>query len=303
MKYACIDEHRGSYDVAAMCRVLRVSRSGYYDWRKQRTQRAAGGPRPRAARDEQLRVAIRAAHRKSRRRYGAPRVLRELRAAGERVSQKRVARLMREDGLVGRRPARRRVPRTTDSAHGEPVAPNALARRFAVAEVAGLDRVWAADLTYIPTREGWLYLAVVLDLKSRRVVGWATRATLARELALDALRWALGHRRPAAGLVHHSDRGSQYASGEYRALLAAHGLTCSMSRRGDCWDNAVTESFFATVEHELLADADFRTRAEAHRALAAFIDVWYNHERRHSSLGYVSPAEYERQLAERRRAG
>lgn len=296
MKHACLDEHPGSYDVAAMCRVLQVSRSGYYVWRR---QQQAGTIRAHAVRDEPLRVAIRAAHRQSRQRYGAPRVLQDLRAAGERVSQKRVARLMREDGLVGRRPARR--VRTTDSTHAEPVAPNLLARRFAVPQIAGLNQVWVGDITYLPTREGWLYLAVLLDLKSRRVVGWATRATLERAPVLDALRWALQHRRPAAGLVHHSDRGSQYASGDYRALLAAHGLTGSMSRRGDCWDNAVAESFFATLEHELLAEADFATRGEAHRAVAAFIDVWYNHQRRHSSLGYLSPAAYEVQL-ERQRA-
>jgi putative transposase len=297
MKYACIDEHRGSYDVVAMCWVLKVSPSGYYDWRQRRD---AGIVTAHAARDEQLRVAVRASHRKSRRRYGAPRVLRDLQAAGERVSQKRVARLMREDGLVAR--PKGRAVRTTDSNHGEPVAPNTLARRFAVSEVAGLNEVWTGDITYIPTREGWLFLAVLLDLKSRRVVGWATRATLGRELALDALGWALKDRRPAAGLLHHTDRGSQYASGDYQALLAAHGLTCSMSRRGDCYDNAVSESFFATLEHELLADSDFVTRTEAHHAIFEFVEVWYNRERRHSSLGYVSPVEYERQLAEGRRA-
>jgi len=286
-KYAVIAQHRDAYPVPLMCRALAVSPSGFYA-----AQRRA--PSARAQADEQLRVAVRAAHAKSRRRYGAPRVHQELQAEGTRVAKKRVARLMREDGLVARRP--RRGVRTTDSAHAQPIAPNTLARRFAVAEIGGVDRVWASDITYVPTREGWLYLAAVLDLGSRRVVGWAMRETLEEALVLDALRMALGQRRPRAGLLAHSDRGSQYAGGAYQALLAAHGLTCSMSRKGDCWDNAVAESFFATLEHELLAESDFPSRHAARRAIFEFIEVWYNRERRHSSLGYVSPTEYEQRL-------
>lgn len=289
-KHAVIAAHRDEYEVSLMCRALAVSPSGFYA-AEARTRRS---PSARATREEALRVAVRAAHAASQRRYGAPRVHRALRAQGTRVAKKRVARLMREDGLVAR--ARRRAVRTTDSAHAHPVAPNTLARQFPVAAVRGVDRVWASDITYIPTREGWLYLAVVLDLGSRRVVGWAMRATLEEALVLDALRMALGQRQPAAGLLHHSDRGSQYAGGAYQALLAAHGLSCSMSRKGDCWDNAVVESFFATLEHELLTDADFPSREAARRAIFAFIEVWYNRERQHSSLGYVSPAEYEQRL-------
>ena len=287
-KYAVIAQHRDAYPVPLMCRALEVSASGFYAAQRRPASARAGA-------DERLRVQVRAAHAESRRRYGAPRVHRELRAQGTRVAKKRVARLMREDGLVARRP--RRFVRTTDSAHAQPVAPNHLARRFAVGEIGGPDRVWASDITYVPTREGWLYLAVVLDLASRRVVGWAMRETLEEALALDALRMALAQRRPAAGLLHHSDRGSQYAGGAYQALLAAHALTCSMSRKGDCWDNAVAESFFATLEHELLADADFPSRQTARRAIFEFLEVWYNRERRHSSLGYASPVEYEEQQA------
>ena len=185
--------------------------------------------------------------------------------------------------------------RTTDSGHAHPVAPNVVARGFAVAEQAGLDRTWVSDLTYIPTREGWLFLAIVLDLASQRVVGWAMRETMETELVLAALRSALADRLPAPGLVHHADRGSQYASGAYRALLAAHGAVASMSGKGDCYDNAVAESFFATVEHELLADVTFVSRAVARTAIFDFI-VWYNSERRHSSLDYVSPVMYEQHL-------
>lgn len=263
-------------------------------------RRSGVGRAPARWPDEQLRVHVRAAHRKSHRRYGAPRVHQELRAQGTRVARKRIARLMREDGLAARRP--RRFVRTTDSAHSHPVAPNTLARQFAVAEIGGVDRVWTSDITYVPTQDGWLYLAAVLDLGSRRVVGWAMRETLDEAVVLEALRMALAHRQPRAGLLAHSDRGSQYAGRAYQALLAAHGLTCSMSRTGNCWDNAVAESFFATLEHELLADADFPSRRDARRAIFEFIEVWYNRQRRHSSLGYVSPAEYEQNLKQRQQA-
>ena len=293
MRYACIARHRGEYPVRLMCRVLAVSPSGFYAAQRRR-------PSARAQRDQALRLQVRAVHKKSRRTYGAPRVHAELRTKGEPVARKRVARLMREDGLVGRRP-RRRV-RTTDSQHAQPVAPNVLQRRFKVDQVPGLDRVWVSDLTYVPTREGWLFLAIVLELASRRVVGWAMRETLDADLALAALRMALAHRRPTPGLLHHSDRGSQYACGEYRTLLAAHGIVASMSKRGDCWDNAVAESFFATLETELILEADWPTRDAARHAIFAYIETWYNRERRHSSLGYRSPVEYERDVLARRQA-
>ena len=292
MKYACITLYQREFPVRLMCRVLEVAPSGYYAWRKQPTC-------AHAIADERLLLHVRGAHGTSGGRYGAPRVHRELRAAGLRVGQKRVARLMRTDGLVGT-PARRRAPRTTDSTHAFPIAPNLLARRFAVDDangVAAVNRMWVSDITYVPTREGWLYLAVVLDLASRRVVGWAMRDTLAAELALEALQMALDQRHPAPGLVHHSDRGVQYACTAYRELLAAHGLAASMSRRGDCWDNAVAESFFATLERELIDRGDWRTRAEAATAIFDYIATWYNTRRLHSTLDYQSPAAYERQLA------
>jgi transposase InsO family protein len=288
-KFACIAAHRADYPVALMCRVLAVSPAGFYAAQRR-------PPSARAARDEALRVKVRAAHAESRRCYGAPRVHHELHVIqGEPVSRKRVARLMKADGLRGR--PRRRAVRTTDSAHGEPVAPNTLARQFAVDALPACDRVWTADITYLPTREGWLYLAVLLDRASRRVVGWALRETLGQELAVAALRMALTQRRPAPGGLHHSDRGSQYAAGAYRGLLAAHGFAASMSRRGDCWDNAVTESFFATLKTELVHAADWATRDAARAAIFEFIEVWYNRRRRHSSLGYRTPVEYEEHLA------
>jgi putative transposase len=287
VKYACIARYRGEFSVRLMCRVLAVSRAGFYA-----AQRRT--PSARAARDQGLRLKVRAVHTRSRRRYGAPRVHAELKARGERVGKKRVARLMREDGLVGRRP--RRFVRTTDSRHADAIAPNVLERQFGVAEVAGPNRVWVSDLTYVPTREGWLFLAIVLDLASRRVVGWAMRETLEAELARAALAMALQDRRPVPGLLHHSDRGSQYTCGEYQALLTAHGLVASMSKKGDCWDNAVAESFFATLETELILEADWLTRDDARRAIFAFIETWYNRERRHSSLGYRSPVHYEAEV-------
>ena len=287
--YAAITVHQDRFPVRLMCRALGVSVGGYY----------ASRHRPASARakaDERLRVHGRAAHRKSRGRYGAPRVLEELKADGITTSEKRVARLMREDGLAAR--SKRRFVVTTDSRQAEPVAPNRLARRFDLAAHPIPDRAWVGDLTDVPTREGWLYVAVLLDLATRRAVGWATGATLETALPLTALHRALAERRPTAGLIAHSDRGSQYASREYRAVLAAHGAVQSMSRRGDGYDNAVAESFFSTLEHELIADADFHSRHEAQRAIFEFIEVWYNRERRHSTLGYVSPAQYERQLGQ-----
>ena len=287
MKYACIARNRGVFSVRLMCRMLSVSRAGFYAAQRR-------PPSARATRDQWLRLHVRTAHAQSNRTYGAPRVHQELQAHGEHVAKKRVARLMREDGLRARIP--RRFVRTTDSTHAFPIAPNLLARPFAVEQVPAPDRVWVSDLTYVPTREGWLFLAVVLDLASRRVVGWAMRETLEAEVAVAALRMALAHRRPAPGLVHHSDRGVQYACHEYRACLATHGCVASMSRRGDCWDNAVAESFFATLEFELLAQHDWLTRAAARTDIFQYIETWYNPERRHSTLQYLSPVQYEKQL-------
>ena len=290
MKYATIARYRGEFPVRLMCRVLDVSPSGFYAAQTRE-------PSARARRDQALLLKIRVSHTKSRRRYGAPRVHIDVQEQGERVAKKRIARLMREDGLEGRRP--RRFVRTTDSRHADPIAPNVLDRRFGVVAGAELNRVWVSDITYIPTREGFLYLAIVLELASRRVIGWAMRDTLEADLALAALRMALADRRPALGLLHHSDRGSQYTCGDYRALLTAHGLVASMSKKGDCWDNAVAESFFATLEVELILEADWRTRNDARPAIFEYIETWYNRERRHSSLGYRSPAQYETEVLHR----
>lgn len=289
MRFAFIQAHARIWRVRTMCRVLEVSRAGYYAWRV----------RPlcdRVKDDRHLTEQIRAIQRRVKHRYGRPRVRMELRALGFACGQHRVGRLMRAAGLnATHRPAFRV---TTRSTHRHAAAPNVLNRQFALGtnpHLAARDRVWAADLTYVPTREGWLYLAVVLDLASRRVVGWALRRRLKQELALSALQMALTHRGARGGL-HHSDRGVQYASTAYRQLLATAGFTASMSRLGDCWDNAVVESFFATLTKELLRDECFESRAHASRALFEFIEIWYNRQRRHSSLGYRTPAEYERDV-------
>lgn len=271
--------------MARLCRALSVSRGGYYAWRKR-------APSARAGRDGELLTQIRDAHATSRRTYGSPRIHAELHARGTRCSRKRVARLMRQAGLSARRP--RRAARTTDSRHSLPVAPNLLGRDFST---PAPDRKWVADITYVPTAEGWLYLAVILDLFSRRVVGHACAATLASVLVGEALALACGRRSPDGGLLHHSDRGSQYASGEYQARLAAIGAQASMSRRGDCYDNAVVESFFGTLKTELVHGRRYATRAEARAEIFEYIEVFYNRERRHSALGYVSPAEYEARYA------
>ena len=264
-----------------LCRCLGVTRSGYYAW-------ARRPPSPHAQRDVQLRSRLRLVHAVHRGVYGRPRLHRALRQEGIRISPKRVARLMREAGLTAQ--GRRRFRVTTDSAHTWPVAANQLARQFAV---AAPHRVWAADITALWTRTGWAYLAVVLDVGSRRVVGWAVRPSLDTALVTTALHIALGCR-PTPHL-HHSDRGSQYASRDYRALLAARGITVSMSRVGNCWDNAPVESFFSSLKAELASTARWATLPDAETAVADYLR-FYNHRRLHSALGYRSPAQYEASL-------
>jgi putative transposase len=285
VRYACIEKHQHAFEVRLMCRALDVSRSGFYAWQ-------TNGPSQHERQDARLRTLIRVAYRTSKRRYGSPRVHAELKAQGERCSQKRVARLMRQEGL--RAGAKRRFRTTTKSDPTHPVAENLLDRQFTVARP---NEVWVSDITYVPTREGWLYLAVVIDLFSRSVVGWAMERTLEASLATAALEMALGRRGAVAGLLHHSDRGVQYTCGAYQSLLEANRARCSMSRKGNCWDNAVAESFFATLEKELIEVSDWHTRAEARRAIFNFIEVWYNRQRRHSSLDYRTPAEYEHSAA------
>ena len=242
----------------------------------------------RAKADAQLSAQIQVAHRTSRGRYGSPRIHAELRARGIRVGRKRVARLMRAERLAAHR--KRRFRRTTDLRHKGPIAPNVIERQF---DAPAPNQVWVTDVTYIPTGEGWLYLAVILDLFSRRVVGWAASAINDRALALGALALALAARRPAPGLVHHSDRGSPYASDDYRMMLEAHGLIPSMSRAGDCYDNAVAESFFATLKLELVEHERYPTRAAAIASIGDYIENFYNLKRRHSRLAHMSPIEFE----------
>ncbi|MGH8324795.1 MAG: IS3 family transposase, partial [Steroidobacteraceae bacterium] len=281
MKFALIDEEKAHFPICFMCRQLDVSRSGFYAWKVRE-------PSEHAKEDAALTVEIGEAHRASRGRYGSPRIHAELRARGRRTSRKRVARLMRRQGLQARR--KRRFRKTTDSRHGLPVAANLLQRNFSA---SAPDRIWVTDITYVWTRQGWLYLAAILDLFARRVVGWATSETLETSLCFDALRMALKSRRPPPGLIHHSDRGCQYASHGYRHVLKANGIVCSMSRKGDCWDNAVAESFFGSLKAELVDEADFASRSEARAALFEYIEVFYNRQRRHSRLAFVSPVEYE----------
>jgi putative transposase len=281
VKFAFIAAKEVAFPVVSMCRVLGVSKSGYYAWK------ARPAPR-RTAEDQVLAARISDAHERSRGTYGSPRVHRELRAGGVRVGKKRVERLMRHIGLQGCK--KRRFVRTTDSNHGHPVAPNVLARAF---HAAAPNRAWVGDVTYVQTAEGWLYLAVLLDLFSRRVVGWATSDTNDRALALAALEQALSERKPATGLIHHTDRGSPYASEDYRAALARAGIIASMSATGDCFDNAVAESFFASLKTEWVDRHDYETHAAAVASIADYIDSFYNPARRHSHLDYVSPIQFE----------
>jgi transposase InsO family protein len=271
-----------------MCGLLEVSRSGYYAW----LNRQGCEPCRRDQRRAELVEKILVVHAQSRETYGSPRVYQELKARGEEVCENTVAKLMKEQGVRSIVRRRFRV-RTTDSAHGHPTAPNLLERCF---EQQSPNQAWCADITYIPTGEGWLYLSAVIDLCSRKIVGWSMADHLRAELCQDALGMALTQRRPDAGLLHHSDRGVQYACGDYRQMLEDKGLECSMSGRGDCWDNAVMESFFKTLKTELVYHRKFATRAEAMGAIFEYIEVFYNRKRRHSSLGYVSPEEYEASL-------
>lgn len=277
--------HASEFRIAAMCRVLSVTRQGYYAW----CRRPASA---RARRDVSLRVVIRALHRESDRTYGSPQICEGLHRQGHRVGRKRVARLMRQEGLRAKRSRRYRA--TTDSRHTQTVHENVLARDFAVGPP---NRAWAGDITYLRTGEGWLYLAVVLDIGTRRVIGWSLRESLSTELVTGALAMAVGTRPVPPGLICHSDRGCQYGSADVQAMLQRHLIRGSMSGRGNCWDNAVVESFFATLKTELVADARWATRAEAKSAVVEWIEGWYNRKRMHSSLGRVSPVEFEQQLA------
>jgi transposase InsO family protein len=281
VRFAFIAVERAAFPVRLLCRTLQVSRAGFYAWHGR-------PPAPRTRADDRLGLEIAAIHAESRQRYGSPRIHAELADRGCRTGRKRVARLMRARGLAARRRRRYRV--TTHSRHALPVAANLLARQF---ERAAPNQAWVTDITYIPTGEGWLYVAVILDLCSRFAVGWAMSERITDDLTLDALDLALARRRPPPGLLHHSDRGSQYASGEYQRVLAHHGVVCSMSRRGDCWDNAVAESFFATLKIELVHDAAWATRAAARTELFDYLERFYNGQRRHSALGYLSPRAFE----------
>ena len=276
-----IKAHRNEYPVTVMCKVLMVSTSGYYIWLK----RAISN---RAQQDHFLVEKAKQIYKNSGRRYGSPRIYRQMKAEGIEVGRNRIARLMRENGICVR--PKRRFRLTTDSNHDYPIADNIVNRDF---DIEAPDQVWAGDITYIWTLQGWLYLAVVLDLFSRRVVGWSLDNHLRTELVLNALQMALGQRIPESGMIYHCDRGSQYASDAYRQGLKAHGIACSMSRKADCWDNAVPESFFATIKKELIYEQVWSTHDEVRLAITDYIEVFYNRQRLHSYLDYMSPADYE----------
>jgi transposase InsO family protein len=264
-----------------MCRVLAVSPSGYYAWLRRPESR-------RVRESRRLLVEIKAIHQENRGVYGSPRVHAELKARQMHHGKKRVARMMRENGLRAKQS--KKFKATTNSNHAYPVAPNRLNRNF---EADRPDRKWLADITYIPTREGWLYLAAILDLFSKRIVGWSMAGRMTKELVLDAVSMAVARRKPEPGLIHHSDRGSQYAGLDYQRALSAHGMICSMSRKGDCWDNAPMESWFHTLKTELVNHRDYQTRRQAKSDIFEYIEAFYNRSRRHSALGYMTPVKYE----------
>jgi putative transposase len=266
-----------------MCRAFNVSASGFYAWRKR-------PPSARNERDQALRLKIVAFHLKSRKRYGSRPIVKDLREMGEFVSRRRVSNLMRDAGIRGKMP--RAFKSTTNSEHVNPVAENLLDQHFKPQEIEASNRVWASDITYLRTMEGWLYLCVILDLFSRRVIGWSMSHRMESRIVLDALAMAADRRGLDHAVMVHSDRGVQYASGAIQRFYDRNGMICSMSRKGNCWDNAVSESFFATLKREL-DDPVFETRESARAIIFEYIEVWYNRQRRHSTLGYVSPEQFE----------
>lgn len=286
MKFRCIEAEKDRHSVRVLCEVLSVSRAGFYAWRRR-------APSKRAKEDERLKKRIREIHAANKGAYGSPRIYDAMKDEEKGLGRRRIARLMREEGIWGK--PRKRFVVTTDSAHDYEVAPNLLDRNFEVSEP---NRVWAGDITYIPTAEGWLYLAIVLDLFSRRAVGWAMASHMRSELVIEALEMAVDQRAPAPGLLFHSDRGSQYASDAFQRRLQAHGMRCSMSRRGNCWDNAPVESFFRTLKVEGLPNnKPCASRQAARLTVFEFVEGFYNNRRLHSYLAYDSPAEYEERYA------
>jgi transposase InsO family protein len=285
MRYICIDRRRSQYPVTMMCRVLKVSRSGYYTWRVRPESR-------RAKTDREVTQAIERLHADSKGVYGSPKITADLRDEGYRHGRHKVARLMRIAGLKGCPKRRFRVTTQRDPSH--PVAENLLDQEF-TAEAP--NQRWAADITYIATNQGWLYLAVVMDLYSRRIVGWSMSRWINRHLVIDALNMAIGARRPEGELLHHSDRGSQYTSEDFRDELLKHGIDCSMSARGNCYDNAVVESFFGLMKREWVNRVRYRTREEARADVFEYIECFYNRKRRHGYLGNISPAEFEKRTS------
>lgn len=281
MKYQFIEQHKQDFPVVVMCRVLAVSESGYYAWRKRL-------PCQRCREDAQLSQEIHQVFERHQGRYGSPRIYRELKDGGRKIARKRVARLMREADMSARRKRRRVLTTKRDTAH--PVAANILNREFTA---TAPNTKWVTDITYIPTTAGWLYLAVILDLYSRAVVGWSMSTSCDETLAENALQMAVARRRPKAGFLHHSDRGCQYSSRAYRQQLEQVGAVVSMSRKGNCWDNAAMESFFGSLKEECVVNQVYSSQEQARQALFEYLEVYYNRQRRHSALGYVSPLVYE----------
>lgn len=282
MRYAFIRDHREAFPVGLLCQVLGVGKSGFYAWLKRPES-------PRSRDNRRLLSEIQAVHQRSRHTYGSPRIHADLQANGQSCGKHRVAQLMRRHGIISRH--RRKFRRTTDSHHQHPVADNTLQRQFTVSHP---NRWWVSDITYIPTREGWLYLAVTLDLYHRKVIGWAMDRWITQQLVIDALTMAMTNSKPGQGLCHHSDQGVQYAGHAFQAVLKAAGIQCSMSRRGNCWDNAVAESFFHTLKVELTHARHYQTRQEARADIFEYIEVFYNRQRRHSVLGYRTVVEFEK---------